>query len=73
MEEKLVLRMTGLMSLGMVAAMLPSLVCALNQELEMVLPFLGTILIGFGFGAYALRTTVHSGRCGYPSGAALCF
>ena len=58
MEEKLVLRMTGLVSLGMVAAMLPSLACALNQEPEMVLPFLGTILIGFGFGAYALRTTV---------------
>ena len=50
--------MTGLVSLGMVAAMLPSLACALNQEPEMVLPFLGTILIGFGFGAYALRTTV---------------
>ena len=58
MEEKLVLRMLGLVSLGMVAAMLPSLGCALNREPEMVLPFLGTMMLGLAFGSYALRTTV---------------
>ena len=58
MEEKLVLRMTGIVSLVMVAAMLPSLGYALNQEPEMVAPFLGTIIVGLAFGAYALRTTV---------------
>ena len=58
MEERLVLRMMGIVSLAMAAAMLPSLVCALNQEPEMVLPFLGTIFIGFALGAYAIRTTV---------------
>ena len=78
MEERLVLRMMGIVSLAMAAAMLPSLVCALNQEPEMVLPFLGTIFIGFALGAYAIRTTVSqrkmrpfpSARCGYRSGAA---
>ncbi|MBO6039479.1 MAG: TrkH family potassium uptake protein, partial [Acidaminococcaceae bacterium] len=58
MEEKLVLRMTGIVSLAMTAAMLPSLGCALDQEPEMILPFLCTIMIGLAFGAYALRTTV---------------
>ena len=58
MEEKLVLRMTGIVSLVMVAAMLPSLGYALNQEPEMVAPFLGTIVIGLAVGAYVLRTTV---------------
>ena len=42
MEEMLVLRMTGLVSLAMTAAMLPSLAYALNGEPEMVAPFLGT-------------------------------
>ena len=58
MEEKLVLRMTGIVSLGMVFAMLPSLAFALNREPEMILPFLVTILIGLAIGAYAIRTTV---------------
>ena len=58
MEEKLVLRMMGIVSLVMVAAMLPSLGYALNQEPEMVSPFLGTMVIGLAVGAYVLRTTV---------------
>ena len=58
MEERLVLRMTGIVSLAMVAAMLPSLAYALNQEPEMIIPFLGTMMVGLAFGAYALRTTV---------------
>ena len=58
MEEMLVLRMTGLVSLAMTAAMLPSLAYALNGEPEMVAPFLGTILVGFLFGSYVLRSTV---------------
>ena len=63
MEERLVLRMMGIVSLAMAAAMLPSLVCALNQEPEMVLPFLGTIFIGFALGAVlaAEYTAQHSG------------
>ena len=58
MEEKLVLRMMGIVSLVMVAAMLPSLGYALNQEPEMVAPFLGTMVIGLAVGAYVLRSTV---------------
>ena len=58
MEDKIVLRMMGIVSLVMVAAMLPSLGYALNQEPEMVAPFLGTVLTAFAFGTYALRTTV---------------
>ena len=58
MEQMLVLRMTGIVSLVMAVAMLPSLAYALNQEPEMVIPFLVTVLIGLGFGAYTLRTTV---------------
>lgn len=58
MEERLVLRMTGIVSLTMAAGMLPSLVCALNQEQAMVPPFLITMLIGLAIGTYAIRTTV---------------
>ena len=58
MEDKIVLRMMGIVSLVMVAAMLPSLGYALNQEPEMVAPFLGTMVIGLAVGAYVLRTTV---------------
>ena len=58
MEERLVLRMMGIVSLAMTTAMLPSLACALNQEPDMVLPFLGTIITGLALGAYAIRTTV---------------
>ena len=58
MEQMLVLRMTGIVSLVMAVAMLPSLAYALNQEPEMVMPFLGTIMIGLAFGVYALRSTV---------------
>jgi len=58
MEQKLVLRMTGIVSLAMAAAMLPSMACALNSEPEMVFPFLGTIMISLAFGSYALKTTI---------------
>ncbi|MBQ9635228.1 MAG: hypothetical protein IJV12_03325, partial [Acidaminococcaceae bacterium] len=58
MEQMLVLRMTGIVSLVMAAAMIPSLGYALFREWGMVLPFLGTIMIGLTFGAYALKSTV---------------
>ena len=58
MEDKIVLRMMGIVSLVMAAAMLPSLGYALNQEPEMVAPFFVTVLTGLAFGTYVLRTTV---------------
>ncbi len=58
MEQMLVLRMTGIVSLVMAAAMLPSLAYAVYDESEMILPFLGTIMLGLAFSVYALRTTV---------------
>ncbi|MBQ9698928.1 MAG: TrkH family potassium uptake protein [Acidaminococcaceae bacterium] len=58
MEQMLVLRMTGIVSLVMAAAMIPSLGYALFREWGMVLPFLGTIMIGLAFGVYALKSTV---------------
>lgn len=59
MEQMLVLRMLGILSLVMSAAMLPCLGVALLQEKNMLLPFLGTALLGLAFGVYALNTTVY--------------
>ena len=62
MEQMLVLRMLGYVSLVMTAAMLPSLGYALLYNREMLFPFLGTALIGLSFGVYALQKTVSQRR-----------
>ena len=57
MRDYPVLRLMGIVCLILTAGMAPALAYAFWKETYMVLPFVGSALVGLAFSAYALRQT----------------
>ena len=55
MRDYPVLRLMGIVCLILTAGMAPALAYAFWKETYMVLPFVGSALVGLAFSAYALR------------------